>query len=420
MGIERPVLGGPVTELPDEPNDVVQAILVPETRGELYPLYHRLRALAPVFPTDVRGLPPGAWALSSFAAVDRVARSSAAVNDPRTARVFDHDGRAGAFFRMMADSMLFVDKTAHDRIRRLVFRAFTPRAVAALEGLTAKVANELLDLVVDDGEMDLVQAYSYPLPIRAICKLLGIPSDLQPEIERWAWDFARAGDPMSSTPEIGARGDAAAEGFRALFEQLLSERRQHPRDDVMSLLVQAEEDGETLSLDEAISTCVLLLQAGHETTADLLGNALIGLFRHPDQLAWLCGHPEMTRQAVEELLRYDCSVQMSMRLLTSDVEVGGCVIPEGSLAALMYGAANRDPARFEEADQLDLRRAPQHLAFSAGAYHCLGNALARLELKAGISVLLDRLPNIEPATSSVIQRRTMRLRGPQQLRVRWG
>ena len=295
-GIERPVLADPGgRQLPDEPDVVLQAILTPETRGELYPLYHRLRSLAPVFESHVQGLPAGTWALSSFAAVDRVARSSAAVNDPRTARVFDHDGRAGPFFRMMADSMLFVDKASHDRIRRLVFRAFTPRAVAALEELTSQVAHELIDAVADGGEMDLVRSYSYPLPIRAICKLLGIPPDLLPEIERWAWDFARAGDPMSLTPELAARGDAAAEGFREMFEQLLAARRRSPSDDVMSLLVRAEEDGETLSPDEAVSTCVLLLQAGHETTADLLGNGLIGLFRHPAQLAWLRRHPDVLR-----------------------------------------------------------------------------------------------------------------------------
>jgi cytochrome P450 len=187
----------------------------------------------------------------------------------------------------------------------------------------------------------------------------------------------------------------------------------------MSLLVHSDDDGERLSLDEAIGTCVLLLQAGHETTADLLGNGLVGLFRHPDQLAWLRANPEATRHAVEELLRYDCSVQMSMRLVTADLEVEGSVIPAGSLAALFYGAANRDPARFSEPDRMDLRREPQHLAFSAGAYYCLGNALARLELRAGFRTLLERLPDLAPAADTFLQRRTMRLRGPQQLRVRW-
>jgi cytochrome P450 len=419
-GVRRPIV--PTSSqpaLPDDPNDVLAEILVPETRGELYPLYHRLRELAPVWKTDVVGLPPGTWALSSFAAVDRVARSASAVNDPRTVRVFDHDGKSGPFYRMLADSMLFLEKPAHDRIRRVVFRAFTPRSVAAFEAMTTEVANDLIDAVVGDGAMDFVRSFSYPLPIRAICRLLGMPPEAQADVERWAWDFARAGDPMTLTPEIGARGDEAALAFRSLFEELLTERRRHPRDDVMTLLVHADEDGERLSLDEAIGTCVLLLQAGHETTADLLGNGLVGLFRHRDQLEWLRANPDATREAVEELLRYDCSVQMSMRLVTTDLEVEGSVIPRGSLAALFYGAANRDPARFEEPDRLDLRREPQHLAFSAGAYYCLGNALARLELRAGLRTLLERLPNVEPAAETFVQRRTMRLRGPQELRVRW-
>lgn len=419
-GIERSIIPEPNRpELPDAPDDVVQAILDPETRGELYPLYARLRALSPVWRTDVQGLPTGTWALTSYAAVDRVARSVHAVNDPRTVQVFDYDGTGGSFYRLLADSMLFLEKPAHDRIRRIVFRAFTPRAVAAFRAMTVQVANDLIDAVAADGEMDFVRQYSYPLPIRAICKLLGIPPESQLEVERWAWDFARAGDPMTLTTEIGARGDAAAVAFRSLFEQLLRERERQPREDVMSLLIQADADGERLTLDEAIGTCVLLVQAGHETTADLLGNGLVGLFRHPDQLAWLRANPASARVAVEELLRYDCSVQMSMRLITADLDVEGCVIPEGSLAALFYGAANRDPARFDEPDRLDLQRAPQHLAFSAGAYYCLGNALARLELEAGFRVLLERLPGLAPASATFVQRRTMRLRGPQELRVRW-
>lgn len=421
MGIERPVVpDGAEPELPDEANEVLAAILDADTRGELYPLYHRLRDLSPVHRSEARGLPPGTWALTSFAAVDRVARSASAVNDPRTVQVFDHDGAAGPFFRMLRDSMLFLEKPAHDRIRRIVFRAFTPRAVGALEQVTVEVANELVDAVIDEGEMEVVGSYTYPLPIRAICKVLGLPPEDQAEVERWAWDFARAGDPMSLTPEIGRRGDAAAVGFRDLFEKLLSRRRRHPADDVMSLLVHAEDDGERLTLDEAIGTCVLLLQAGHETTADLMGNALIGLFRHPEALSWLVANPHAMPAAVEELLRYDCSVQMSMRLVTADLDVEGETIPAGSLAALFYGAANRDPARFADPDRLDPGRSPQHLAFSAGAYYCLGNALARLELRTGLGVLLERLADLAPAEDTFVQRRTMRMRGPQSLRVRWG
>lgn len=421
-GVEHRFVPEPAPEpvaLPDDPDAVLRLILDPETRGELYPLYRRLRALAPVHQASVSGLPDGCWVLTSYAAVDRVARSASAVNDPRTAKVFDHDGKAGPFSRMLANSMLFLEKPDHDRVRRLVYRAFTPRAVAPLGALTEAVAHELLDAVEARKEMDFVSAFAYPLPIRAICQLLGIPADAQHEIEQWTWDFARAGDPMSVTPEAAARGDVAAEAFHDLFARLLAERRAHPGGDIMSVLTTPDVDGERLSLEEAIATCVLLLQAGHETTADLLGNALVALFRHPDELRSLRNNADATRPAVEELLRYDCSVQMSMRIVTDDLDVEGKMIPAGSLAALVYGAANHDPARFAEPDRLDLRRNPTHLAFSVGAYYCLGNALARTELASGLRVLLDRLPRIAPDGDTFVQRPSMRMHGALHLPVHW-
>jgi cytochrome P450 len=316
--------------------------------------------------------------------------------------------------------MLFLEKKSHDRVRRLVYKAFTPSAVAPLGDLTAGIANELIDAVADSGEMDFVSDYSYPLPIRAIMKLLGIPDEARESLEQWAWDFARAGDPMSATDEVIARGNEAAEGFHSFFDTLIEERRRRPGQDLISAMVAAEEEGTRLSRPEAISTCVLLLQAGHETTADLLGNAMVGLFRHPEQWQRLRDEPALLRPAVEELLRYDTSVQMSMRLVTDDLEMGnGITIPRGSLAALFYGAANRDPMEFPEPDRMDLSREPTHLALSAGAYYCLGNALARTELLAGLRVLLDRAPTIRPAGEHFEQRRTTRLRGPQQLHVAW-
>jgi cytochrome P450 len=321
--------------------------------------------------------------------------------------------------------MLFLDKPSHDRVRRLVFRAFTPAAVAPLGALTEEVAGELLDTALFEGgaggggEMDFVSQFAYPLPLRAIMRLLGLPYDARDSIEEWAWDFSRAGDPMSATPEIIARGNAAAQQFHDFFDRVIEERRSHPGDDIISALVTAEEDGGRLSHEEAISTLVLLLQAGHETTADLLGNALVALFRHPEELARLRADPALLRPAVEELLRYDTSVQMSMRLITDDIQAGDVAIPAGSMAALVYGAANRDPEKFVEPDRLDLDRNPTQLAFSSGSYFCLGNALARAELQAGLRVLLDRIPTIRPAGETFVQRRTARLRGPQELRVAW-
>ena len=224
---------------------------------------------------------------------------------------------------------------------------------------------------------------------------------------------------MSATPDIIRRGDTAAQGFYDFFDRVIERRRSRPGADLVSALVTAEEAGGRLTRDEAISTCVLLLQAGHETTSDLLGNAAIALFRHPEEMQRLRREPSLLGAGVEELLRYDTSVQMSMRLVVEDVQLDDVSVPAGSFAALVYGAANRDPAVFENPDRLDLGRRPTHLSLSAGSYFCLGNALARTELQAGLRVLLDRLSSLRPACDTFVQRRTARMRGPQELRVAW-
>jgi len=423
-GIERPFLPSrrdeEIAASIDDPEEVVDRMLDVERRGELYPYYHRLRTLAPAHPTQVAGLPAGTFILTRFADVDRVARSAGAVNDPRTAQVYDYDGTGeGAFYAMMSRAMLFLEKESHDRVRRLVYKAFTPAAVAPLGRLTQTVAHELLDEVQTEGTMDFVGAFSYPLPLRAIMRLLGLPRESEAEVERWAWDFARAGDPMSATPEIVSRGDAAARGFHDFFSGLLEERRRRPGEDLISTLVRAADESGPLGREEAISTLVLLLQAGHDTTSDLLGNALIGLFRHPAELNRLRTTPELLPQAIEELLRYDTSVQMSMRLVREAVTLEKVTIPAGAMVALGYGAANRDPEVHAEPDRLDLDRKPGHLAFSAGAYYCLGNALARTEIEAALSVLFQRLPDLRPAGEHFLQRWTTRMRGPLELRVAW-
>ena len=402
-----------------DPEDLVARVLDAERRGGLYPYYHRLRALAPVHRTEVAGLPPGTCFLTRAADVDRVARSGDAVNDPRTAEVWNYDGIGeGAFYRMMSRAMLFLERRDHDRVRRLVYKAFTPKAVAPLGRLTAEVAGDLLDAAAGRPEIDFVEDFTYPLPLRAIMRLLGVPREEEMTVERFAWDFARAGDPMSATPEIIERGNAAAEGFHVFFGELFDARKRDPASDLISALVHAEADGRALDREEAIATLVLLLQAGHDTTSDLIGNALIGLFRNPDALARLVARPDTVADAVEELLRYDTSVQISMRLARAPIDVGGVTIPEGSLIALGYGAANRDPAVHADPDRLDLDRNPAHLSFSAGAYFCLGNALARAEIAAALGVLLQRAPEIRPATDGYVERWTSRLRGPLELRLR--
>jgi cytochrome P450 len=224
---------------------------------------------------------------------------------------------------------------------------------------------------------------------------------------------------MTATPETIRRGNDAARGFYTFFEEALDARRKHPGDDLMTTLVEAEENGKGLSREEAIATCVLLLQAGHETTADLLGNAVVNLFAHTSELARLRDERELMPSAVEELLRFEPPVQLSMRLVREPIVVEGALLPTGSFAALVYGAANRDPEVYDEPDRLRLDRGAAHLAFSAGAYYCIGNALARSEIQTALRVLLDRLPSLRPEGETFVQRRTVRMRGPQELRVAW-
>jgi cytochrome P450 len=302
----------------------------------------------------------------------------------------------------------------------LVIRSFTPRAIERLRPLTQAVADRLADAVVEDGEMELVSQFAYPLPIKVIAHILGIPESDHGIIEGLAWDFARAGDPSALTPEIVRKGDDAALGFQEYFGRMIIDRERDPQDDVLSALVGVEEDGLGLTRSEIVATAVLLMQAGHETTADLIGNSIVGLLRHPDQLDVLWREPHLMRMAVEEFLRYDGSVQVNHRLLRQDMHFGDVVIPAGDVVLMFLGAANRDPARFPEPDQLDVRRVPSpHVALSYGAYYCVGASLARTEVQVGVRTLLDRLPSLRPASETFRWRNTLTLRGPAELRLEW-
>ena len=403
----------------DDPEDVLAAILDPQRRGELYPLYHAMRALSPIHHTSNERL-HHAWVLTRFDDSMQVYLNPQAINDPATAEIYRNGGSEGAFYQTMRAMMLFLDSPEHDRLRRLVIRSFTPRAIERLRPLTQAVADELADAVATDGEMELVSQYAYPLPIRVIAHILGIPPSDHGIIEALAWDFARAGDPSALTPEIVRKGDDAALGFQDYFGRMIHERRLEPRDDVLSALVSAEEDGVGLSRHEIVATAVLLMQAGHETTADLIGNSIIGLLRHPDQLALLQREPELTKVATEEFLRYDGSVQVNHRLLREDMRLGDVVIPAGDVALIFLGAANRDPARFAEPDRLDVRRAPApHLALSYGAYYCVGASLARTEVHVGVRTLVERFGGLDAASEAFQWRNTLTLRGPAELHLRW-
>ncbi len=258
-----------------------------------------------------------------------------------------------------------------------------------------------------------------PARAKSHAHVLGISEEDFPLIKAWAWDFARAGE-KTVTSDVSARGDEAARGLTAYFSELAEVRRAGLGDDLLSSLLVAESDGDTLTRTELVANLVLLLQAGHETTQDLLGNAQVALFRHPDQLTLMREQPDLTKNAVEEFLRYDTSVQISHRVVLDGARLDGTEIPERAMVYTLNGAVNRDPDRFAEPDRLDITRdIPHHLAFSFGAYYCLGAALARLETAVGTRALIDRFPTLRPATGWFEWRDTLQLRGPQTLAVTW-
>jgi pimeloyl-[acyl-carrier protein] synthase len=403
--------------LPTDADEIVGHLVDPARRGELYPLYHQLRRVAPVH----RNRPElfhGAHAFTAFAETDEIFKNPRVVNDPQVVEeAFTHGD--GTFTGVMRDVMLWQQPEPHQRVRNLVKSAFTPRAIARWRPIAEQVASDLCDRIEAHGHAELVEQFNYELPFNVIAKILGIPDDDFPVIRQLAWDFARAGE-KSVSPEVSARGDAAAKAFLEYFAELAETRRRAPTDDLLSSLLAAEAEGTKLSHTELIANCILLLQAGHETTQDLLGNAQVALLRHPDQLALLREKPELMKNAVEEFLRYDASVQINHRVILDGMTIGAVEIPPGGMVYIFLGAVNRDPARYDDPDRLDITRdVTHHLAFSFGAYYCIGAALARAEVAVGIDTLLTRFPDLRPTDGTFEWRNTLQLRGPQRLDVTW-
>lgn len=407
------------TPLPDSAGEIVDAIFDPARRGELYPLYHRLREIAPVHRCTNRAM-RDVWLVTRYADALDLYRNPRAVSDPATAEHFNHGGEGGAFYQMLRRMMLFLETDQHAFVRRIAIKAFTPRAIAQVRPITEQLATQLLDQVHDRGSMDIVTEFAYRLPLKVIALILGVADSDMPIIERYAYDFARGSELAVEANERSRRADAAAIGFHEYFADLIEHRRRHPGDDVLSDLIAAEDGGDRLDRETLIATSVMLMQAGHETTTDSIGNALIALFRNPDQLRLLRNEPDLTKAAVEELLRFDPTNQMNNRVLLDDTEVGDVAMRAGDHVAMIIGAANRDPEQFNAPDRLDLRRdPPQHLAFAFGAYYCVGNALARTEVQVALRALLDRFPNLQPGGDTYQLRTTLRNRGPHRLVVSW-
>ncbi len=403
--------------LPTDPHEIMAWIVDPDRRGELYPLYHQLRRIAPVHQCRPE-LFHGAWIFTRFADADDFLKNPRVVNDPAVIdEAFTHGD--GSWTDVMRNVLIWQHPEPHQRVRNLVKSAFTPRAMARWRPIAEMVTNQLCDRFAADGHAELVDQFNYELPFNVIAHVLGIPEQDFPTIKALSWDFARAGEKFL-TDDVSRRGDEAARGLVAYFTELAEARKSALGEDLLSSLLLAEADGDKLSHTELVANLILLLQAGHETTQDLLGNAQVALFRHPDQLRLLRDRPELTKNAVEEFLRHDASVQISHRVVLDGMRIDNVDIAEHAMVYVFNGAVNRDPERFAEPDRLDItRQITHHLAFSFGAYYCIGAALARTEMAVGISRLLDRFPGLRPATDGFEWRNTLQLRGPQTLEVTW-
>lgn len=390
--------------------------LLPEARTDPYPLYRQLREQDPVHWSEV----VDAWVLTRYDDVVAVLKDPRFSADRRRAqnRLTEQAAamieEAGAVGR--ANTMLTADPPEHTRLRLLVSRAFLPHAVEPLRQHIQQIADELLDAVQDTGRMDIIQDFAYPLPVIVIAELMGVPPEHRAQFRRWSDDVVAAlGGPLGP-PELRERGMRSVRELEEYFRGVIAERRRKPKEDLVSVLVAAEEQGDVLSEEQLLATCMVMLIAGNETTRNLIGNGMLALLHDRDQLEKLWNDPSLVESAVEELLRYAGPVQTTARVATEDVQIGGEPIKEGQLVFTVVAAANRDPAHFPDPDKLDITRENNHhVAFGFGIHSCLGQPLARVEAQVAFSTLARRIRNPRLATEEVKWGPSFILRGLKSL-----
>jgi hypothetical protein len=379
-------------------------LLKPELREDPYPVYARLHREAPVHYSE--GL--AAWVAVRYEDVN------AAFRDTRLS-----SGRTSAFSaglpdavrqkliplgRNLASWIMLIDPPTHTRLRSLVNKAFTPRMAEALRPRVRALVEELLDGVAPKGRMEVMADLAAPLPVTVIGELLGLPREDGARLKGWSDKialFIGAGRPTLERAEGALAAILELEDY---YRGFIARRRKEPGQDLLSALVHAEEQGSLLSEQELLSTLTMVLFGGHETMTNLIGLGLLALLRHPAQWELLRSEPERMANAVEELLRYDTSVQRASRMALEDVEMGGQVIRKGQRVWLMMGAANRDPSQFRDPDRLDVRREDvRHLSFAMGPHYCVGAALGRMEAQEVFGALIRRFPRMRLEESTALQ-----------------
>jgi len=380
--------------------------LQPDFFDDPFPTYRALREHAPV-----KRLPDGGVFLTRYEDVLSVYRDAGTFSSDKKKEFGPKYGTDSRLFRHHTTSLVFNDAPYHTRVRRAIMGALIPRALARLEPKLQSLVARLLDRAEDRGDMDAIAEFAGAIPVEVIGDLLDIPDANRAPLRGWSLAILGALEPVL-TDTAKQTGEQALADFHAYLSGLIEERHRSPGDpahDVLTRLMQS--DGEPLSAVELAENCVFLLNAGHETTTNLIGNAIELLAHHPDQRARLIANPDLLRTAIEEVLRYESSNQLGNRITTRPVEIGGERLDTGTFVTLCIGAANRDPSEFENAEAFDIARDPnRHLAFAAGTHQCAGMNLARMEARIALAAFLKRFPDYQ-LTAKPVRSQRARFRG---------
>lgn len=385
------MLDHPVTDY-DFAEATLANLFAHESRADPYPLYHDLREASPIFAKD-----GDLVIIARYTDCQQVLRDSSVLNNPRLSRL-------GANHPERAESLLFLDPPGHTRIRRLVSKAFTPRVVAGILPTVHEIVDELLGKLRGSTELNVIDDFAYPLPVRIMCMLLGIPVEEYQQFEPAAHRLGRVLDYNLVIPNQDLDDAEGARGaLMDYLRDLIVHRRSNLGDDLLSRMIMAEDEGETLTNAELLATCVLLMVAGHETTANLIANGVLALLRDKSELDRLRSDQGLGVGAAEETLRCEPPVQFVMRMATKPLAVNGVDITPGTAMLVLLAAGNRDPEHYPAPDRFDIGRgAADHLAFSAGAHFCLAAALGRAEGAVALSQFAARViePELRPETVS--------------------
>jgi cytochrome P450 len=385
-----------------------------------YPVLNSLREATPIF----RNPNTGQWTLTRFADI------AEALRDRRLGRAYDHlysheqvgrstpDPRWSSFHEHERWSLLCLEPPDHTRLRRLIAKVFTPRAVAALRPSIEDLSRELLDVCVEKGTFDLLADYAQPYSVAVICSMLGVPRSDTQQLLAWSHDIVKMYE-LSTTDETRARANTAAGEYIAYTRQLIAEKRKRPDGLLLSELVRVEDEGDVLTEDEIVSTTMVLVEAGHEATVNTLGNGFRAMMLFPAEWQRVASGHVSPKAAVEEMLRWDSPLQMFERwVLAPDVEIAGQPLAVGDEVAMLFGSAQRDPRRFNDPDRFDAgRNDPSHIGFGGGIHFCVGAPLARLELDVSVAEIASRMPGLELADQPTYHH-TFVLRGLAHLNLR--